>query len=129
MKRSLIVLAVALAFGSGAVMAQEQTPTPQVGAAERAQFKAEKEAKKAAKAKTAEEQKAAKAQRQQELSEILKRCDNNVSVQNPTAEQRAQLKADAAAAKEARAKMTAAERKALSAEKKKIMTECLKYGG
>lgn len=133
MNKSLISLLVAAAFalGSGTAIAGDKTPSPAVTPAEQAQMKAEAAAAKTAKSNmTAEEKKAAKAQKQQELAEVLKSCqDDSSHAMNATPSQQAKMKADAEAARAASAKMTPAEKKALSAEKRKMLTECMKEGG
>ena len=141
MNRSLILLSIAgaLAFGSSVPLAvgqttaphaTEGTPAPTLTPAEREKMKAEAAEKKAARGKmTAEQKRAADAQRQKDLDETLKSCEGERHMSDLTPEQAAKLKADAAAAKAARAKMTAADRKALGAEKQKQLQECIKAGG
>ena len=128
--KSLMLLAAAgaLAFSSVAISADKlQVPA---SPSQQAQMKAEAAAAKAARAKmTPEEKKAADAQKQQELEALLNTCVQDYQAAHPSPEQVAKMKADAAAVKAARAKMTPAERKALTAEKQKQVQECLKAGG
>ena len=130
MNKSLLFLVAAggLAFISGAMSADrlQVPPSP----SQQAQMEAEARAAKAAKAKmTPEEKRAATAQKQKEMESLLSTCTADYRAAHPSPEQVAKMKADAAAVKAARAKMTPAERKALTAEKQKQLQECLKAGG
>jgi hypothetical protein len=126
---ALLMIATAFALNAGTALADDTTPTPRASPAEQAQMKKDAAAAKANKAAmTSEQKKTAAAQKQHDLDEVLKSCDAYNSG-HATAEQTAKMKKDAAAARSANAKMTAAERRAMSAEKQKMMTECMKYGG
>lgn len=63
------------------------------------------------------------------MEALINTCTDDHRAAHPGPEQVAKMKADAAAVKAARAKMTPAERKALTAEKQKQMQECIKAGG
>ncbi len=126
---ALLMIAGAFALNAATALADDRTPSPPASAAEQAQMKKDAAAAKANKAAmTPEQKKTATAQKQRDLDEVLKSCDAYNSG-HPTAEQTAKMKKDAAAVRAANANMTAAEKQAMSADKKKMMTECMKYGG
>jgi hypothetical protein len=111
---SKLVLFAVFVLVSGASVADDQTPSPPLSAAEQAQLKAQRDAAKAARAKlTPEEKRAAAAKK----GAIAGGGDSDIRALDPTPEQAAKLKADAAAAKAARARATAADKDANRAKK------------
>lgn len=130
MNKSLLALAVGGAFvvasGVSAQGKLQVPPSPE----EQAKMQSEAKAAKAAKAKmTPEEKKAATAEKQKQLQSLMDTCTEDYRAAHATPEKAAKLRADAAAVKQAHAKMTPAEKKALSAEKQKQLQECLKSAG